>query len=400
MANPPSETDQEVAELATKHLADAGRADLAITGDEVQGWCRRGVLPRPRPRGLGQGKGSRAVYASGTDAVAATAAAFKLALDRESKHGREKLFQRAMLAVATRVGVADHDAFVDAAVDVVGGLIVRARRARRPRKRSEQVSIPGRREPNDALVVDTALDMLCFDPVGRHDLHPDLRTLPLRLNYGQLDDPMEAVTKRLGGSVDVVQMRDKDKRSLFGRVLLSLGLAALRRKARDVSAEEWRWGVQVARSIGEYGATHRELLAETNGGAPVALSDSLSAMSRVLAESGRVFSDDLIVALGALAFLVATPTRSLHRRLDRFAAACRAELPRLRAHLAMARAFDTADRRYLGLGGAVALEQSPESVREAWCSKARHWLAEHRDEAAAVRINVVDPAAPPRERAT
>ena len=120
--------------------------------------------------------------------------------------------------------------------------------------------------------------------------------------------------------------------SVLGGLLVRLNLAAMKRAALRAEFDDLRWAVGCARAFADLGAAwlHARPLARETGA-------EQRLVGQVFAAAGRLFADDIMVALAGPAFLVATPTPAIRRRLDRYARAARTEAPKLiasaRAHL-------------------------------------------------------------------
>src|SRR5262249_11221946 len=147
-------------------------------------------------------------------------------------------------------------------------------------------------------------------------------------------------------------------------------LPRLKQLVKRARADDLRWATNAARTLAEYGEVLRRFNDETH-----------SELSVPLQLTFPVGGDDpLRIAWLGLAFYETT-SRHDGPAWDTELTAYRADLPKMRARLAMLEDFEPAERCYFGVDGVAQLAHLPEPNRDRIGAKARRWFAEHPDEA-------------------
>jgi hypothetical protein len=312
---PPTSADEGVANEATKLLKEWGRPDLTVSPTQVKGWRERDALPPTSAPGQGRGRGRKATYPAGTGRIAA---ALALALD-DAKTQRELIFERALLIAFARGAEIPDAALRVAFRHVFERFIQKARRARSRQSRRERFRLPG---PSDDVAARTALELLT------HDSEDHAASAPPRQ---LVEHTAEAIADR--EAVDFQELTEqRTSTSTLGGLLVRLNLAAMERTALRARRADLDWALSCARAFADFSAAWVRTM-------PLAREDvdEYRLVRQVLAAAARLFSNDLMVALASPAFLLASPTPTIRRRLDQCASAARAEAPRLiaraRAHL-------------------------------------------------------------------
>jgi hypothetical protein len=315
----PTSADEGVAEAATKLLADQGRPDVTVSPTQVKAWRERDALPRTSAPGRGQGLGRTATYPPGTEPIAAELA---LALDN-AKSTRELTFDRAVLMAFSRGAEIPDDAVRHAYRRVFDGFIRKVKQARASSSRRQRLRLPG---PRDELATRTAIELLTADDPKQGGASPPPHQV--------VEHTATTIAEQTGVN-DLARVNDQDESiSVLAGLLVRLNLAAMKRAALGAKVNDRRWAVSCARAFADLGIAwlHIRPLAREPGA-------EQRLVGQIFAAAGRLFADDLMVALAGPAFLVAAPTPAIRRRLDRYAEAARTEAPKL---LASARAHLTA----------------------------------------------------------
>jgi hypothetical protein len=309
MARQESDADRDLAEAATKLLAEHGRPDLAVTDTQVRDWRVRAALPgtsRSFP-GRAHGGGSRSTYPPGTERVAEGLA---LALDR-TRDGGPLRFERAVLGAESHGIEVEWPAVRIAYRRVIDHFIREAQRERSPRSRRRRAPSA----PRDPMARQIALELLSREDDGA-DHAPQLVDYTAESMADEtFGEPVLA--ERTIGSALLPELN-----GLFRR----LTLAALKRAALRSNPEDVRRSVGWARAFADLGT---EVLRTM----PLArdLGGERGVVRQLFAFVGQKLANDLLVALAGPMLLIAAPTPELRRRVDRLACAARAETPKLTA---------------------------------------------------------------------
>ena len=148
-------------------------------------------------------------------------------------------------------------------------------------------------------------------------------------------------------------------------------LPGLKRLARRATAEELLWAAAAVRTLTDYGELARRFTAETESEIPIPLQLDMPLRS----------DDHLTIAWCALEFLAGV-SKAQRANWDDDLVLFRADLPIMRARLAMVQDFEPDERCFFGTKSPIFLATTSEARREALFQKIRQWLADHPGEQA------------------
>jgi hypothetical protein len=337
--------DEQVAREATDLLADWG-SDLRVTASQIVRWRSMDLFQLPD--GPRKGRGNTRQYRSNAPEVAAK---FAIALSQVRD------IDEAMLSVfvdGVDVGTEGIKASYDRVFRWAG---VKLERARLNKRKPTMIGADG----------------------GGRSLSPDVRRSLLEVFTGrEPSDPdwSERAVEQLAGREALDLFRaDEGGLTRLTQVMGQLSFSTLRRTARNASVADLVWASDAANTLLQYSVTLSQLHDVTNPGTTPAALVTLANVGRVLRKVG--VSTKLGVALLAPALLVMIATPERRANLDDAVNACKRELPRMDAILALAETLPQETRSCLGPGGATALALLPTDEREALSATIRKWIDQH-----------------------
>jgi hypothetical protein len=343
------EPDRKVADEATVLLVHWGRPDLSVTGDQVVRWRQSGVFG-PTPRG--GGKHRLREYPP----YAAEAAA-KLAIALHAGRERDLRLEMAILAASGDGARIAKDGIRTAADHVLNNVRERIGPAKRAHdeaqvpnkpaaalKRSQRLSLPGKRRRGDPEVRATVLGVLS-------DQQPD-------------ESGVRATFFRLLGPDVVEALEAEDAFPLYSQVLGQVGLSAIKSEVKNATGEDLARAMQTVRSAVELAAALSRYLEVTGSQASEPVQVLLVACGRAL-ERLRV-RPGVVVALTAPVFLIAMRLFATARgtpspRLEDFSRSCSETASQLRAVARLTETLPPRWRTCVGQGGVLNFAQLPDT---------------------------------------
>ena len=236
--------------------------------------------------------------------------------------------------------------------------------ARKSKKRTERLAFKGHRQKSDVLARRAVLDLM----TDREVPHPAM---------------VDSLVERIFGPEVLDYLRESDGLSRITAHLSVMSLVVLRQKVKESSREDIRWGASVGRTMMEYGmilAEYLDLTGEENADARVR---ALGKLGKTASRLG--ISLDLGAAFLAPAMLIFG--FSNRAEVTRAADVCRAEMPILKASVAIAKELPEQLRPSLGLGGLAFVAGLPANQANQLVDQFRTWLDEHPDMAEGVYVN-------------
>jgi hypothetical protein len=369
-----TEEDRRVAALASGLLAEWGRSDLEVTPEQTIRWRQAAnALPVSGPRTGGRHRVTR--YLPTAPAIAAELA---IALDT----GPRNLDQ----AILTVFGdAATNDAIIrpadegvrNAYIHYLQGAEDRMKPAwlHRGKKRSEiprrfRMPVAGSRQQGAHLVTDTLLASM----LGKELPHGEAGA---EITVGQFL-PAE-LTGRLG----------EDERATAVSILAGLNLAALRRAIKKADLDRVFEAVRCVAITTEYAESLRRLCALAPAETPPQLPPPIDLL--VVAAGAPAFNavrglkGGLMYAVTGLTAYARVTTRSGIRELEDATIAMEAELPRLRAALALADHLPAPWKCAMAPGYAAPFMAALHNdERQRVIKTVREWMDSHPEEGAAL----------------
>lgn len=342
--------DEAVARAATQLLAVAG-SDQLVTGSQIVRWRLAGVFDLDEPGR--RGRGNTRTYPENAGEIAAHFAQ-ALAEDRNLDQAMLSSFANGVQIARPGLLVAYEHLFRWMSIQL-----------EKSQTKRVKVKVPG----------------AAGDATGAraNQLFHAMRNV---LSGGELTaQGASTLVSHLAGpeGEEYLVARDGDTSHLM-ELLKSLSLSALRQAVKKATQSDLAWAVSSMDSMVEYIVTLSEFfdLTSSDGAQPIAV---------VLANLGRTarkskLSRGVASAVAAPALLLAANTASGRRQFDEGLAACKNELPRLKAIVALARDMPPDVRKYLGITGGAAFEVQSEEVRERLKGLVSAWLDGHPDEKA------------------
>jgi hypothetical protein len=344
--------DEQVANDATDRLANWG-LDLRVTASQVVRWRAMDLFQLPD--GPRKGRGNTRQYRPDAPEVAAK---FAIALSQVRD------IDEAMLSVfvdGVDVGSDGIKASYDHVFTWAGGKLEKMRRSNR---KPSMVGAGG----------------------GGRKISPDVRRSLLEVFSGRLPaDPdwSERAVEQLAGveAVDHFQAQEGGLTRLT-QIMGQLSFSTLRKTARNATVSDLAWASDAANTLVGYSVSLSRLHDATSA-------DSAPTPLLILANIGRVLrklgiSTKLGIALLAPALLMMIASPEARANFDTAVNACKREIPRMEAILALTQALPESSRSCFGPGGAAALAVLPSSEREALSAQIKKWINQHPDEAAAL----------------
>lgn len=346
-----TETDEAVASEATRILASQG-SNLVVTGSQVVRWRLADIFDVDENGRMGRGN-TRTYPPNAPDVAAHFARA--LAEDRN-------LNQATLASFASGVEVA-RPGLQTAYARFFGWM---ERQLQKSRERQVNVRIPGAATEASGASARRLTDAV-QKVMGGEELSPEL---------------MSEVVRHIAGpeGLEHLLARDGDASELVSS-MKNLSISALRQTVKTSSQSDLTWAIASITALFEYVQTLSEFfdLTSAEGAQPLAL---------VLANLGRTARKskvsrgvaNAIIAPALLLMVAHEPSK--RRNFEETVAACRRELPRLRAVVALAEDMPPEVRPFLGPAGAAAFDAESEEVRVRLKALVQPWIEAHPDEAA------------------
>lgn len=351
-----TEDDERTAKLATSLLADLGRDDLAVTGDQVVRWRKVDAIPVAGSRR--GGRGQRAHY---LPTAPAAAAGIALALDTDRN------LDRAVVAAFGSGAPVAEGGLRSAAVHLLREAEQKFRTAyhvrNNPRStvpRSLRVPLRHSREAGSSLVTDAILaPLLGEEPLARRDA------------------AALAIDELAGETAEVVTA---DMRRRVEFVMGRFTFAGLRHSVRHVDIDRWREACGWVRTAFDWASAADEVVTLTGQDrSALGIAAPLGPLARLVREiDGRAgYAGGYQVAMLGLigAALVWRPRRL--RAARETTEAMRAWAPYYRAVAALAADLPESWRPVLGAGGAAYLATLPQEEQDHIAATIRAWRETH-----------------------